>query len=261
MHHALFELVAHHDVQAVGDLVGLGADEGRLRLIDGAVEFLRRVAAQLGEQLAELREHEAREGARAAEQIFIETALALVDAHGDTAVEHRIGEIIRAAGVIERVAALVDNGEHRGGKILLQIVRRDALVKVRTERCRKRMLGRGQADMVQIEAHRAHQVVGKLRLLLLGKMAMQHRIVDLRLFLIFFSFCKNTYIFLANSISTVYNYINMHYQDTRKRICIVRTKTMNSNDILIANTDDLRSEMDYLEKTLLKGHPHRPESL
>ena len=29
---------------------------------------------------------------------------------------------------------------------------------------------------------------------------------------------------------------------------------MNSNDILIANTDDLRSEMDYLEKTLLKGH-------
>ena len=29
---------------------------------------------------------------------------------------------------------------------------------------------------------------------------------------------------------------------------------MNSNDILIANTDDLRSDMDYLEKTLLKGH-------
>ena len=29
---------------------------------------------------------------------------------------------------------------------------------------------------------------------------------------------------------------------------------MNSNDILIANTDDLRSEMDYLEKTLLKEH-------
>ena len=113
VYHALFELVAHHDVQAVGDLVGLGADEGRLRLIDGAVEFLRRVAAQLGEQLAELREHEACEGARAAEQIFIEAALALVDAHGDTAVEHRIGEIIRAAGVIERVAALVDNGEHR----------------------------------------------------------------------------------------------------------------------------------------------------
>ena len=179
MHHALFELVAHHDVQAVGDLVGLGADEGRLRLIDGAVEFLRRVAAQLGEQLAELREHEARESARAAEQVFIETALALVDAHGDTAVEHRIGEIIRAAGIVERVAALVDNGEHGGSKVALKIVRRDALVKVRTERRRKRMLGRGQADMVQIEAHRAHQVVGKLRLLLLGKMAVQHRVIEL----------------------------------------------------------------------------------
>ena len=43
------------------------------------------------------------------------------------------------------------------------------------------MLGRGQADMVQIEAHRAHQVVGKLRLLLLGKMAVQHRVIELRL--------------------------------------------------------------------------------
>ena len=31
-------------------------------------------------------------------------------------------------------------------------------------------------------------------------------------------------------------------------------ETMNSNDILIANTDDLRSDMNYLEKTLLKGH-------
>ena len=168
-------------MQAVGDLVGLGADEGRLSLVNGTVEFLRRVATQLGEQLAELREHEAREGARATEQIFIEAALALVDAHGDTAVEHRIGEIIRAAGVIESVATLVDNGEHRGGKILLQIVRRDTLVKVRTERRRKRMLGRGQADMVQIEAHRAHQIVGKLRLLLLGKIAVQHRVIELRL--------------------------------------------------------------------------------
>ena len=35
--------------------------------------------------------------------------------------------------------------------------------------------------MVQIEAHRAHQVVGKLRLLLLGKMAVQHRVIELRL--------------------------------------------------------------------------------
>ena len=31
---------------------------------------------------------------------------------------------------------------------------------------------------------------------------------------------------------------------------------MNSNDILIANTDDLRSDMDYLEKTLFERTPH-----
>ena len=94
------------------------------------VEFLCRVARKLGEELAELREHKAREGAGAAEQILIEAALALVDAHGNAAVEHRVGKLVRAAGVVKRVAALVDDGEHGGGKVILKIVRRDALVKV-----------------------------------------------------------------------------------------------------------------------------------
>ena len=36
---------------------------------------------------------------------------------------------------------------------------------------------------------------------------------------------------------------------------------MNSNDILIANTDDLRSEMDYFRENSFERTPHRPESL
>ena len=79
VHHALFQLIAHHDVQAVGDLVGLGADERGLGLVDSTIEFLRRVARERGEELAELRENKTREGAGAAEQVLIEAALGLVD--------------------------------------------------------------------------------------------------------------------------------------------------------------------------------------
>ena len=60
-------------------------------------------------------------------------------------------------------------------------MRRDALVKVRAERRRERMLGRGEADMVKVEPHCAHQVIGELRLLFLWEMPVQHRVVELRL--------------------------------------------------------------------------------
>ena len=62
-------------------------------------------------------------------------------------------------------------------------MRRDALIEMRAERRRERMLSRRQTDMIEVKAHRAHQVVGKLRLLLLREAAPKHRIVDLRLFL------------------------------------------------------------------------------
>ena len=181
VHHALFQLIAHHDVQAVGDLVGLGADERGLGLVDSTVEFLRRVARERGEKLAELRENEAREGVGAAEQILIETALALVDAHGNAAVEHRVGKLVRAAGIVERVAALVDDGEHGGSKVIGKIVRRDALVEVRAEGRGEGMLGRRKADMVEIQPHRAHKIAGERVLRRLGEAAVQHRVVELRL--------------------------------------------------------------------------------
>ena len=46
------ELQAQHDVQVVGGLVGIDADEGRLHLVDGLVEVLQADAIQLGREQA-----------------------------------------------------------------------------------------------------------------------------------------------------------------------------------------------------------------
>ena len=45
------------------------------------------------------------------------------------------------------------------------------------------MLGRGKADVIEVEPHRAHEIVGELRLLFLGETAIEHAVVHLRLFL------------------------------------------------------------------------------
>ena len=168
-------------MQAVGDLVGLGADERGLGLVDSTVEFLRRVARERGEELAELRENKTREGAGAAEQVLIKPALALVDTHGNAAVEHRVGKFVRAAGIVERVSALVDDGEHGGSKVILKIVRRDALVEMRAEGRGEGMLGRRKANMVEIQPHRAHEIAGERVLRRFREAAVQHRVVKLRL--------------------------------------------------------------------------------
>ena len=86
VHHALFKLVAHHDVQAVGDLVGLGADERRLHLVDGAVEFfLVHVGKLLRKQLLQFWKHRVDKGGTSADDVLIEPALAFVNAHGHAA--------------------------------------------------------------------------------------------------------------------------------------------------------------------------------
>ena len=51
----LLDLVPHHNVQAVGQLIGLGADEAGLHLVHGAVELLRSHISQLcGEEFLHL---------------------------------------------------------------------------------------------------------------------------------------------------------------------------------------------------------------
>ena len=170
--HAL-NLVAHHNVQRVGELVGLGADQRRLRNVHGAVErVLVHVAVDLGRVAAQHLEQRAHKGAAAAHGVLKETALALVDAHGGTALQARarIGGI--HAQLVHGVAGLVDDAEDVGDAIVLVDVRGDARVAHR-ETLAKRMLGKGERGVVQVQAHKLHQVEAHGALGGLGHMGVQ----------------------------------------------------------------------------------------
>ena len=69
-------------MQAVGQFVGLDADEGRLRLVHCPVElFLRHVAQLLGEELLKLGKNSLNKGPGATDNILIEPGLAFMDSH------------------------------------------------------------------------------------------------------------------------------------------------------------------------------------
>lgn len=71
-------------MQTVGQLVRLRANQRRLRLVDGLPELIGVHAGKLlGEYFDQLRENVVDKGAGAANDIFKEPALALMDAHGN----------------------------------------------------------------------------------------------------------------------------------------------------------------------------------
>ena len=84
-------------MQAVGGLVSFGADQAGLSLVDRSVEVFGSVLCQLREEFAKLRPYVGAVGATAAYDIFVEAALALVDSHGDTAIQRRVGQVVCAA--------------------------------------------------------------------------------------------------------------------------------------------------------------------
>ena len=130
-HNALLQLVAHHYVQAVCDFIGLRADKRGLGLVHGLVEFLRRASFHLfREQFAELGENESAERSAAPQDVLVETALALVNAHGHAAVQHRVCQVVRRTRVVERVSAFVDDAVHGAREIVLVIVRGYSLIEV-----------------------------------------------------------------------------------------------------------------------------------
>ena len=113
MHHALFQLIAYHDVQRVCQLIGFGPYERRLDFVYAAVEIISSVPGHLFRKNAlELREYHAAEGFAPAYDILVESALALMDAHRDTAVKGREGKLARRTRVIEGMTAFVYDAEH-----------------------------------------------------------------------------------------------------------------------------------------------------
>ena len=115
-------------MQAVGELVRLDADEARLGRVHRAVEHIRVIPAELRAEPHELRPGQAAEGAAAADDVLEKARLTLVYAHGYAAAELRECVFLRRTQLVERVAALVDDAEHRGGEGILVVFRRDAHV-------------------------------------------------------------------------------------------------------------------------------------
>ena len=155
--HAL-DLVAHHNVQRIGELVGLGADQRRLRDVHGVVErVLVDVAVDLGRVAAQHLEQRSHKGTAAAHGVLKEAALALVDAHGSAALQAgaRIGRI--DAQLVHGVSRLVDDAVDVRDTVVLVDVRRDARV-AHGKALAKRVLGKGKCGVVQVQADELHEV-------------------------------------------------------------------------------------------------------
>ena len=170
--HAL-DLVAHHNMQRIGELVGLGADQRRLRDVHGAVErVLVDVAVDLGCVAAQHLEQRSHKGAAATHGVLEEAALALVDAHGGATLKTgaRIGRI--DAQLIHGVSRLVDDAVDVGDAVVFVDVRGDARVAHR-EALAKRVLGKGKRGVVQVHADKLHQVEAHGALGSLGHVGVQ----------------------------------------------------------------------------------------
>ena len=111
----LFNLVAHHYMQGIGQLVCFRSDQGRLRIVDLAVELLVRHVSQLfREDFPAGLQKRSRKCFASADDVFIKAALALVHAHGRAAVQAGVVETVVSVHFIDGVAALMQHGINRG---------------------------------------------------------------------------------------------------------------------------------------------------
>ncbi len=179
----LFQLVADHDMQAVGDLIRFDAHQGGTRLVDRLPELQSGDALHIfRESLRKKRVQVSDKFAAAPEYVLIEPALAFMHGHGDAAIEHGIGQIVRAVQIIEGVAALVHHAEEGGGEIIA-VFCGDPHIIAGAYGCGKRMLRCGEAAVLHIDPHDLHHIAGQLFLPAVLKRAVQAGIVHLRGFL------------------------------------------------------------------------------
>ncbi len=182
----LFQFIAYHNVQWVGQLVRIHADKARLCLVDCPVQFLALYAGKLlREQPHKLRPEEGQKLPAASDKVFKQAALAFVYAHDAAAGKYGIPQPRRNMPLVQRMAALVDNAVHTGDHAVLIVVGGYAdvlIVELRGER----MLGLAQHAVIRAKAHDLHHIGGKLPLLRNGPALVQeirpHRLAALLYF-------------------------------------------------------------------------------
>ena len=156
-HQRELELEAQEDVQVVGDLVGLDADQRRLDEVGRAHERVERDVAQLlGERVLDLGQVALPERARAADHVLPEARLRLVQAERGGGAAERALDLARQALLVEAVAGLVQHREEAGEEVVLALARRQAHVAGREaggERVRRLVEPPG----LEVEADRRRQ--------------------------------------------------------------------------------------------------------
>ena len=124
-----FDFVANHDVQRVGELIGLDANGRGLRDVHGAVQVVfGHAAVDGGHAAAQDLQQRAHERPAAAHGVLAEARLALVDAHGCAARQAGVGVCRVDAQLVHGVARLVDDRVHVRYEVVLIYMRGDARV-------------------------------------------------------------------------------------------------------------------------------------
>ena len=158
LHQRLLQLIADHDVQRVGQLVSLGADQAGLGAVDGAPDLLGSDIGQLiGEDFPQGRVEEADKGAAAADKVLKQAGLALVEAHCGAAGHGRV--VVGGVDVqlIQCMAALMGNAVEVGEHVALHIVGRDAHIAA-PEFGGEGMLALGQIAVSRIQPPQLHDL-------------------------------------------------------------------------------------------------------
>ena len=158
--HAALQREAQQDVQVVGHLVGLDADERRLHGVDRAVEPIQVHVGQSRETRLKLRVEVLPERPPAADQVLPEPRLGLADAERGAGAQRAGGQFRRDAQPVQAVAALVDGPEHARAQQIGVEARGEPAVGG-TQRGGKRVGGHVQATRAGRESQRRQQMIAE----------------------------------------------------------------------------------------------------
>ena len=153
------EPVAQDDVQRVGHLVGVDADEAALDAGVEALEVRRREGGVVAERLLELARQKAHERRRTAGLHLDEQRLALVDGHAALVAHRLAAPAQRQPGLVEGVTGLVQHAHQGRDELVLAVAGGDADVVggAAAERVRALVEPAG----VEVEAQPGHQRAGR----------------------------------------------------------------------------------------------------
>ena len=157
----LLDLEAQDDMQRIGHLVGIDADQPALDMQDVTEDVVLRPA--FSQMPLDDRQRPAPEGGIAPDLLFHEQALALVHSHATGIAERPVRPFRRQVLLVERVAGLVQHAHQRRQELVGAVARGDP--DVARHAAAERVMRDGQAAARDVEAHRRHHRQPELALL------------------------------------------------------------------------------------------------